>query len=404
VNIITALPAWPKISLFLQKIFGKLIAKFNKLPASSKVLLVTTLVLLMLFSQSVIWLHYKNIKEDNIEKFNQTIIDVENKKNDAESSLIYRDENQARELLAEAKSMLENLDPPLKSQKEQINMLLNDIKNKLNELQHIIQIDSPSRLVNFQDQDQEANIGLFLSLNSGNLYVQNQTNQSIYKFNLENKNVSEIKLPTNVGKLLWSTDINENEIFFFNESNASFILNPQDESISDAKISLNNNSGIADIASYNGRLYLLDAINNQIYRYSKITGGYGNQSSWTKEKIDLQNSASLTIDGSIYVIKKDGEIIQMLNGNKTDFRTNLIDPKIESASKIKTNDTSEYLYILDPPSKRLIVVNKEGELISQYTSNQFDNLKDMVIAEEKKEIYILNGNSIFTIQLSHLGN
>ena len=80
----------------------------------------------------------------------------------------------------------------------------------------------------------------------------------------------------------------------------------------------------------------------------------------------------------------------------------LLDPKLESPTKIKTTAESKYLYILDPPTKRLAVLNKDGDLISQYTSSKFDQLKDFVVVEAEKKIYLLNGSSVFGIAASHL--
>ncbi len=389
---------WPKFSSILKKIFGGLIIKFKRLPASSRILLVITLILSVLFSQSIFWLNRNNNESEKSEKINQMIVDIEDKKNDAESSLIYRDENQARTLLIEAKNLLLGLDnPPEKSQKEKIKTLLEGINNKLNELQHLTIIENPLLIANLSDFNSQANVGSTLTIMKDNLYVQNQSNQSIFKVSVENKNASEIKMPSNFGKIHLAAAVNEKEIFFLNESKTSFSFDIEKESVSDTKVSINNNSNIIDIASYNEKIYFLDSGNSQIYRYSKISGFYGNQTNWLKQEIDLKNTKSIAIDGFVYTINENGEIIQMLNGKKTDFKSGLIYPEIIKASKIRTSDTSKYLYILDSATKRIIIIDKDGKLAIQYSSDKFDNLKDFVFNEEKKEIYILNGNSIFSI-------
>ena len=80
----------------------------------------------------------------------------------------------------------------------------------------------------------------------------------------------------------------------------------------------------------------------------------------------------------------------------------VIDPALVSPTKIKTTLESKYLYVLDPPSRRLIVLDKEGRLINQYTSDQFGDLKDFAVAEAEKKMYLLNGSSVFGIPAEHL--
>ncbi len=392
-----------KIIAGLLCIFEFFTHRLKKLPSSSKILLIITVILMILFSQSIIWIGTKNKREKNIEKFNQIIIEVENKKTNAESSLIYRDENQARGLLTEARNILLSLDnnPPLKSQTEKIEILLNSITEKINELRYAIVIEEPEQLINFSDLRPEVKIGPFLFFVDGNFFVHDQKSQSILKINT-NQNLTEIKIPFNTGKISLATAINKKEVFLLNESRASFIFNLENESISDAGITTSNNSNIADIALYGERLYFLDFANSQIYRYLKTAGGYGSQDNWVREEIDFKDAKSLAIDGSIYILKENGEIFQMINGRKTNFKAGLIDPKVKSPNKIKTNENSKYLYILDPPEKRLIIIGKDGKLVNQYISDKFDDLKDIVVIEEKKEIYFLNGNTIFIVPLYHL--
>ncbi len=397
-------PFLGKISLAIQRLFGNLIAKFKKLPKSSQVLLTITVILAILFTQSIIWLGYKNRREQKIETVNQIIIDVENKKNNAESSLIYRDENQARTLLIEAKNSLKDLNPPLKTQQEKIGTLNKAIDEQLYQLRHIIEITDPIQIVNFQNLDNSAKIANLAIMVGKTLYTQNQNNQSIYKANLNSRVMAAIYSPNvNPGNLILGTLVNNNELIFLNESKAAFLLNPSNDTMQNLTVNINNSADIADLIAYNGRLYLLDRANNQIHRYTKTGNGYGTVDNWLKESsVSLADARSLTIDGELYVLKADGQVAKFLNGKDTDFKVKTIDPPFVSPTKIKTTDNSKYLYILDPPTKRLVVLDKEGNLVNQYTSESFNDLKDFIVVESEKQIYLLNGSSVFGVPATHL--
>jgi len=397
-------PIWKKLFQIGQRLFGNLWLKFKKLPRSSRILLIITIILAILFSQSLIWLGIKNQREQKIEQFNQTIVDVETKKNNAESSLIYRDENQARQLLIEAKNLLTDLKPSTGAQKEQVTLLLNGIEEQLVKLRHLIEIADPVQIVNFQNLDSQAKIAPLIIANQENVYTQNYNNQSIYKANLNTRILAAVYSPAaNSGNLKLGIAVNNNELLFFNETMSAFQLNPSNDELQKVNLNINNNAKIVDITTYNNRIYLLDETGKQIYRYTKTNGSYGNGTNWiTEEGIDLANAKALTIDGSIYILKADGQIIKLENGKSAEWQNKIIDPPFKSPTKIKTTDSSKYLYILDPPSKRLVVLDKEGNLINQYISASFDDLKDFIVLENKKEIYLLNSGLIFGIPAQHL--
>jgi hypothetical protein len=208
---------------------------------------------------------------------------------------------------------------------------------------------------------------------------------------------------SNTGSLAIGTVINNNELLFFNDTMAAFILNPTGDTIETTAVNVNDNANIVDVAAFNNRIYLLDSNNNQIYRYSKTTVGYGNIREWiSEENLDLSNATSLVIDGAIYILKSTGEILKLENGETVNWQSGLIDPPVESPIKLKTTENSNYLYFIDPPTKRLIIIDKEGKLVSQFTSDSFNDLKDLYIDEGQKEIYLLNGSSIIGVAAQHL--
>ncbi len=74
---------------------------------------------------------------------------------------------------------------------------------------------------------------------------------------------------------------------------------------------------------------------------------------------------------------------------------------MENPNKIFTNLQIDELYILEPVKNRLIIIDKKGGIIKQYQSDKFNDLKDLVVLEKEKKIYLLNGTEIVEIGMEN---
>lgn len=374
------------------------------LPRSSKIFLLVALILGGLFLQSVIWESISRRRAQVIETFNQLILEAETKKNEAEASLIYRDENKARELLADISRRLAASDPPTKAQQQQVALLQQQIEEQLQGLRHLVTIDEPILLGNFQNIDSQADIAAVLTLAGSTLYTQNRNNQSLYKINTQTRTMSSTySSESGLGTFRLGIVTSPSEILLVDEARQAYVLTPGSDSIKKIELPLTEQAVVADVAIFNNRLYLLDSATNQIYRYQRSSGGYAGSSAWTRDgQASFADATSLTVDGLAYVLHRSGSIEKFENGSLIEFGPVVIDPVLVAPTKIKTTLESKYLYVLDPPTKRLVVLDKEGRLINQYTSDQFSRLKDFAVAEAEKKIYLLDGSSVFAIRALHL--
>jgi hypothetical protein len=388
---------------FIRIIFRWLILKFKRLPRFSKLALILFIILVILLTQSIIRSNLKNRQEKELKNFDQIITEVIQKRDGALASLIYQDEKNARLLLIQAKEQLKALSKKYTDRPEVIN-LENEINEELNKLRHEVNISEPTLIANFKNLDSGL-IPAPISLRIGNnLYTQNHNNQTIYNLNLNSRIITATQLPDiNSGNFIIGTIFSNNELLLMNTEQVFFSFNPTNNQQESISIPLMPQAKIAGMAVFNNRLYLLDTANNQIARYRKTTQGFSQPSQWLDDNtVDLSNAVDLTIDGNIYVLKNNGEIIKLTKGGRVDFPLTVIDPPLQSPTKIKTQQDSNYLYILDPPTKRLIVITKDGQLINQYTSEVFDDLKDFVVLEKEAKIFILNGSSVYGIPAKHL--
>src|SRR3989338_6460681 len=192
INLSKLSSSWQRISYPIRLGIKKIWSSFSRLPVSSRIFLIISIILGILFLQSIVWLGIKNQREKIVEEFNQAILNAESKKNEAEASIIYRDENQARRLLLAAKNTILALDPKSKEQEEKIQSLGNEIESSLEKLRHTVNIDEPVLVANFQNLDAQAKIAKLAVLTNNTLYTQNYRNQSIYKANLTSRIISGV--------------------------------------------------------------------------------------------------------------------------------------------------------------------------------------------------------------------
>ena len=73
-----------------------------------------------------------------------------------------------------------------------------------------------------------------------------------------------------------------------------------------------------------------------VYDISKKGDFWSDPPEWLKEKIDLANVDSFAIDGQIYLLRNNSQIVKLVNGLKAEFEVSDIDPKLVAPTKIKT--------------------------------------------------------------------
>jgi hypothetical protein len=157
---------------------------------------------------------------------------------------------------------------------------------------------------------------------------------------------------------------------------------------------------IVDFSAYGGNLYLLDQGNLDLYRYPVIEGGFGAKQSWFKgEKGSLDQAVSMAIDGSVWVLKADGEILKFTHGFNDPFGIAGLDKDFSSPQMIYTDPDQESLYVLDRNNQRLVVLGKDGEYRSQYLWPDQKEIDKIVVSEAVGKAWLLEGSRLYQIDL-----
>jgi len=282
--------------------------------------------------------------------------------------------------------------------------LKDSIQKSLEKISKLEQVSDPSLLFEFNEKEFIPQKMVFFQ---NNLYLFSPLANNVYKVNPKGeKNVLQINQPFNEAAEFGS------QILFFQKPNLVFFF--KNNSLVDE---LRSSSPFANaqvsepislslpypdfdpktLAVYRSSIYFLDEKKGEIIKYpAPLTQNKDFPQTWlAKETKKAVGAKSIAIDGPIWILNKDNTISQYFGGNLKETITPDFFPEPENLSSIQAS--YELFYVLEPAQKRIIVLTKTGDIIKQYQSEKFDNLKDFAVSEDGKTIWLLNGVKVYQI-------
>ncbi len=385
------------------------IIKTSRLAYFRKYLFIVIIILALIFIQSIVILARQQIKAKQAQEYAEMVENMKNKENDLSTALIYQDSLKIKTSATEFQKILNQLPLKTEEQQEIFKNFQKGYIEQMNKFYRLVSIDEPKILIDFIETDENFKPGGFTNIGN-DFYIFNPANNYIYLFNVETKKLELVnKISTNIGRLerisFWDND----NLIGIDQNQGLINFNAIDKKLLSLKFNRKELPKITDLAIYNRRLYTLEPLNNQIYKHDKTIDGFGQEQKWINDQTDISAADCFTIDGSVYILNKTGKISKFYQGNKADFPMEEIypvlsyqDPNIlkpEGKTKIYTNSDLNYLYVLDGPTKRLIILNKNGDLIKQFTSPEFKDLKDFIVNKKENLAWLLAGTKIFEIEI-----
>jgi hypothetical protein len=141
-------------------------------------------------------------------------------------------------------------------------------------------------------------------------------------------------------------------------------------------------SGV-QVVTYSNKLYILDPVEGQIWRYQRGTSGYtGAQAYVDAATVDLKNTVSMAIDGNVWLLDSEGVITKLLSGALVDFSIKKAPlTSIKGATKLVTDLEETRLFVLDPSQNRVLVYDKSSKSgdLTYSTQYKFEGLKGELV-------------------------
>jgi len=367
-----------KISLFLSKLKSSLALR-------RKIILIFALISLLILGFFI----FKKEERKETKERELQLEKIQEKVNLAENFLIFKNEKEANSLFQEAWQEVLPLtkEENLKEEAESMRLKIEESLFKLNKLEKI----EPKLIFEFQKEE------IFprkMVLLDKILYFFNPYNNWLYRF----EGGEKFKIESGE-KFNLAISFPEHSILFFSKP-AKVILFKEGK-FSEPIILKEpyQDFNFTDIISFRGNLYFLDGRVGEIIKYPPLIEGKDFPKLWLiSQTKKFNDSKSIAIDGSIWLLTKN-EIHRYYGGKYQETLKLEIFPPPKNFEKIFTSEKLAYLYILEAVEKRIIILEKSGQIFKQFQSDQFDNLKDFAVSENGKEIYLLNGQKIYKIEL-----
>lgn len=387
----------------LKKYLDLFFARLAALSKKSKILLVLGSFLLIFFfyNLSVVKTNIKT--EEKQENYQEIATLIEQKQNQAEANLLYSNDEGAKKLFDEIKGLIETLPQDSDEHKQKYTEFNDKFNSQIEKIRRLTRLDS-EEIADFANINQAAEPdNISFDQTSNKLYSADSKQKSIYVLETKDKlitTITNLNLP--IAELKNPIKNNADYISYIN-GNQIIELSLKDEQLKNVPL----DPGIVSITnadSYNSKLYIINSQDNSVIRYNKTANSYNSPYAWLSSKIDLTKAIDLSIDGHVYILSSNGEVVKLLKGESIDFRLEAIDPPLSSPTKIYVSPEQKFLFILDPSQKRLVIYDKTGQFIGQYTSNSFNELKDFQVNEANNEIYLLDGTKILKVKPNYINN
>ncbi|HBI34419.1 MAG TPA: hypothetical protein DEA43_01285 [Candidatus Moranbacteria bacterium] len=215
---------------------------------------------------------------------------------------------------------------------------------------------------------------------------------------LQNKEPKEFPIPADSGAAISATYMKDlSLVLIFTDSNKILSFSPISEKFASNNIDLSNISSGSPIGTYLTYLYVLDQKNNQIYRFPRADGGFGEKTSWLKDSTSLANVSEITIDDNIYAIS-DNKVLKFFKGKVVDFTLEASTTPI-NFDKIYTTPDLQNLYVLDTQNSRLVSYSKDGNILVQYHNEAFKDALSLTVDEQNKLAYIATLAGLISVTL-----
>jgi hypothetical protein len=384
----------------IEQFFERKKMQIKNLSLISKILFLLTCLLAIIF---VVSLGYLKIKENRItaitvyENQIQAIVD---KKTASEASMIYGDESKAFTLLQEAKELINALPDSKGQQANKKADLTTQIETSLQMLRKIKTIE-PSVLADLNQVNENVSVSR-LALLGDTIFAYGPGDTKLYTIDADTKNILTKDHSTIPNIIADSTPKENDMIVFLTANNQAAEYQLESGAILAKSIDVHDDSKLTNIFVYNQKLYSIDTNGNQILRHNRTQTGYDRGTAWIKDGqvADVQNGVSFAIDGDIFVLSSNGKIDKYISGRKQDFTVQGLDPELDNPIAIWTYNDVDNIYILEPTNRRVVILDKKGKLLQQYTSAEWSNPTGMVVREEKGVIYLLDNNKIYQFSLN----
>lgn len=373
-----------------------LIDRFNGLKTFGRTVAFAALSLVIAGRGALLVNAWNGIQEEKIASYERAVASVQQKIDSAEASMIYRDEGRAKELLVEAAAATELLPEKKPEELQTKDELRTKIAGAKDALRRQVALPQPEIVASISSGGETPSLEK-LAPADGVMWSVSSKGE-IFKVSLADGATEKVAdAPGGVKPDVFLTQ--GRDLYAAAANGSGTLVTPA------GKTSARNvdfgaaESTVADAGIYNARLYVLDAAHNRIMRHAAGSGGYGKAQFYLKDGTDLSQGVSLAIDGAVYVLRKDGSIVRIVQGVQETFGVAAADPPVTAPLRLRTEGDGD-LFVLDSQPARILRYSKKtGALLAQYVSDSLNGATDFTVDAKGKTALVSVNNQILRFAL-----
>lgn len=378
-----------KIPPFLKKIYSQLKRQNKK-----KLLIIMAVVLLAIFAviTTVILANKQNQKiVNNIE----TKILAINQNTQNIDQLVLQQPLTARE---KAQKSLQSVEA-LKSEKNNKDSL-KLIEAEINRLQQLIEkisgensLDQLSIAFNLENF-----LGKKIEIENNQIFILENNGKEILKIT-ENQNKEKITLENQA--IIRDFTVSEGKLFILSNGIKMLDLTKNEKNFTDIKQEGESDKDAEHLGSFGPYLYLVNNNKRNVYRYYYNNDKLSDPIGWLVDKqgINFDNISDMIIDGDLWIGAKSGNLLKFSKGSPVNFQVAGVSQLPNSAITLSSNETSNSIAVLEKQNRRLLILTKDGQLISEIKSNELAGVSSIAFNNNGKKLYALSGSVVYEVNL-----
>lgn len=372
----------------IRNIFSQPKVKYLQNSRNKKVFIVgSALIIIVLSFLVTVNTQNKKVRLETENKYSQAKTKYENSLNALVSGnriLASQEINTALKLAIEAKNS--------KYKISGIEELISNIESTKNQIEGIIK-NTAQEFFNFGKGRLDA------LYSDGKIYytIKNE-NASVYALDPISKTMATIiEAPSIDGKVKDSTFIKARKVIvILTEKNSLYEIDLIAKKITKQNVISPIDSADA-IDSFFSNIYILSKNNNQIFKYPKITAGYGRKTSYfvDEQNVDLSSALDFAIDANIYVLKNDSLVEKYTSGKLQSFNITGLPEGAKGANKIFASPEASGLLLYN--KDKIIKIDEKQNFEAQFISDSLKNISAVLPSNNSSKILALSEGKIYTI-------
>lgn len=145
--------------------------------------------------------------------------------------------------------------------------------------------------------------------------------------------------------------------------------------------------------------FIYSVTDDIIYKYEDENPLEGDV--WTQNAA-VAEAKDLGIDVRIYVLTKNDELLEFTTGTQQDFEIKGLETPLNNVAKMLTTEDLKNIYLADSGNNRLVVLDKDGELVAQYRlleENKWGDIRGVAVRSDETKAYLLDGTAVYEFDL-----